>query len=386
MIEPQNEVLRLALRPASTLWALAAHVKNALYDRGLAPSTRLTVPVVSIGNITVGGTGKTPLVIHLARLLIEAGTRPLVLSRGYGSSGTGTRIVSDGSTVLLGPDEAGDEPVLVARSVPGLPVVVDPDRARGGREAILRFVPDLILLDDGFQHRRLARDLDVVLLDAIDPFGRYALLPSGLLREPLPGLRRAGVFVVTNAPEDEELATLTAVVRRFNTVAPILRARHVADRLVPIDHPPDPGADRSGGGSGASGGIEPGLRPLDKLLDPGNLRGLSVYAFCGIGNPRGFELTLQAAGAKIAGFERFPDHHRYLPQQIEQVAAAARAAGAAAVLTTEKDAVRIPRAPQSPPFYSIAIRMQLVPEQPLLSRILALTDAAAGTPIARIAP
>lgn len=342
----RSELARTALRPASALWGLVAGAKNTLYDRRWARVFRLPVPVVSVGNITAGGTGKTPLIIHLARFLLSSGFSPLVLSRGYGSKGTGSRIVSDGRDVLLSADEAGDEPVLIARSVPGVPVVVDPDRVRGGRVAVRRFNPTVVLLDDGFQHRRLGRDLDIVLLDAVDPFGRYALLPSGLLREPFRGLGRAGVFIVTHAPRSEELETLTAVVRRYNERAPILRARHVAEMLVPL-----------GGGS---------LSALARLSSQ------PVYAFCGIGNPDGFRVTLHEAGALLAGFEAFSDHHSYGRGEIEAIATAARRAGAALVVTTEKDSVRIGSAPSEPPFYALRIRMLLEPESALTDRLLAV--------------
>jgi hypothetical protein len=218
--------------------------------------------------------------------------------------------------------------VLIARRVPGLPVVVDPD-GRGARLALRRFHPDLVLLDDGFQHRRLGRDLDVVLLDAVDPFGRYDVVPAGLMREPFNGLARADVFVVTHAPQAEELETLVAVLRRYNRDAPILRARHVSERLIPL-----------------TGGSVREPKPRQNVtMDPGSsnavLRGERLYAFCGIGKPEGFLTTLQEAGAEIVGFQSFPDHHRYSASEIEAVAAAARTAGARLVLTTEKDAVRI---------------------------------------------
>ncbi len=177
---------------------------------------------------------------------MEAGLRPLVLSRGYGSRGTGTRIVADLERVLLGPDLAGDEPALIAASVPGLPVVVDPDRARGGREAVRRFGPAVVLLDDGFQHRRLARALDIVVLDATEPFGRGRMLPSGLLREPLRGLARAGLFVVTRSAAGAPAGPIETVVRRYNPRAPILLARHEPESLLPVG-----GRDADSGGAAA---------------------------------------------------------------------------------------------------------------------------------------
>lgn len=350
-----GEPIATALRPVSSLYGLLAAARNRLYDRGVLRAHRLPVPVISVGNLTAGGTGKTPLTIHLARMLLDAGAKPLVLSRGYGSEGKGTRIVSDGERVLLGPAHGGDEPVLIARSVPGLPVVVDPDRVRGGLFAARRFSPSVLLLDDGYQHRRLARDLDIVLLDAVDPFGRYAMLPSGLLREPFSGLARADLFVVTHAPESERLETLRTVVRRYNTRAPILLARHRADALVPLAH----------GESGA------GLLPLSTI------DGAAVYAFCAIGNPEGFRATLIDAGARLTGFRAFHDHHPFSADEMAQVVREA-ARTQATIVTTEKDAVRIPETPGGLPLLALRIRMDVEPEAELRARALAAARRSAA--------
>ena len=382
-----------------------------MYDRGIAPVGRLPVPVISIGNITAGGTGKTPLTIHLARRLLALGLNPLVLTRGYRSTGSGTRIVSDGRRILLGPDVAGDEPLMIAASVPGLPVVVDPRRLRGGWAAIQRFRPDVVFLDDGFQHRRLARELDIVLLDAVDPFGRYALLPSGLLREPFSGLARAHIFIVTRAPSEEPLETLTAVLRRYNARAPILRASHVADSLVRVEslrHLVAPGTGPPGEDRQAAVGTTPessparGASPAPRVPsgEPGlsiggeathriganldetaptieQLAGVPVFAFCGVGQPEGFRTTLQGTGARILGFEIFRDHHRYTAADIESLTAAARRAGAREIVTTEKDAVRIARMPGASRMLALRIRMEIIGEEVLLDAVRGAVGKAA---------
>lgn len=355
MSAPSGETLATALRPVSSLYGLVAAARNRLYDRGVLRAHRLPVPVISIGNLTAGGTGKTPLTIHLARMLMAAGARPLVLSRGYGSEGTGTRIVSEGAEVLLGPGQGGDEPVLIARSVPGLPVVVDPDRVRGGLFATRRFSPSLILLDDGYQHRRLARDLDIVLLDAVDPFGRYAMLPSGRLREPFSGLARADLFVVTHAPESEPLETLRTVVRRYNARAPILLARHRAEALVSLPE----------------GGDGDGILPLSRI------EGAAVYAFCAIGNPEGFRETLIDAGARLTGFRTFRDHHPFSFAEMREVV---REAGRtrSVIVTTEKDAVRLSQVPVGSAFYALRIRMAVAPEAELRARVLSVAGGSAA--------
>lgn len=355
MTSPPGEPLATVLRPVSALYGLVAGARNRLYDRGLLRAHRLGVPVISIGNITAGGTGKTPLTIHLARTLLAAGARPLVLSRGYRSQGSGTRVVSDGARILLDPAQGGDEPVLIARSVPGLPVVVDPDRVRGGIFAA-RFSPSVILLDDGYQHRRLARDLDIVLLDAVDPFGRYAMLPSGRLREPFSGLARADLFIVTHAPHSEPLETLRLVVRRYNPHAALLTARHRADTLVPLP----------------LGETGEGLSPLSRI------DGADVYAFCAIGNPEGFRETLLEAGARLTGFETFRDHHPFSSSEIERLVRDATRTSAAAIVTTEKDAVRVPAVAGGPPIFALRIRMVITPEEVLASRTLAAARVGAS--------
>lgn len=378
---PRSEVLRTALRPASAVWGMVSRSRNLMYDRGIAPIRRLPVPVVSLGNITVGGTGKSPTTIDLARRLCASGLRPLVLSRGYASKGYGTRIVSDGTRVLLGPDEAGDEPVMIALSVPGLPVVVDPDRLRGGYAAVRRFSPDLVLLDDGFQHRRLARDLDIVLLNAMDPFGRYALLPSGFLREPFSGLARADIFVVTHAPTGETLETLTAVVRRYNTRAPILRASHRAESLVPMSHLVAPSTiaahlHREDSRAGERSGLaEAAAGWHGAPLSTAALAGAPVYAFCGVGNPEGFRATLMEAGANLVGFAAFRDHHRFTDLELEELAAAAARVSAKLVVTTEKDAVRIAGATPASSFLALRIRMEIPEGERILESMSALVRA-----------
>ena len=350
-----NEIVRTTLRPASALYGIVSRSRNLLYDRGLVSVRRLSVPVVSIGNITLGGTGKTPLTIHIAQRLLARGVKPMILSRGYGSGGNGTRVVSEGHGPLLGVDAAGDEPVLMAARVPGACVVVDPDRVRGGRTGVRRLHPDLILLDDGFQHRRLARQLDIVMLDAVDPFGRYALLPAGRLREPFSGLARAGVFVITHAPSGENLSTLLSVLRRYNATAPIVRAEHRPECLVPAATvAPPTGAERTAPSETV---------PLQAL------RGAAVLAFSGVGNPEGFRHTLEETGARIVEHAVFRDHHRYTASEIEGIVAQGASLSVDRIVTTEKDAVRIASLPGAGAILALRIGMRIEDETPLMSAI-----------------
>ena len=198
-----------------------------LYARGVLRCRALGVPVVSVGNLTVGGTGKTPAVELAVRTLLELGRRPAVLSRGYGRRGGGIQVVADGTSIRLDADEGGDEPFLLARRLPGVPVVVGAHRYAAGRQAVERFGARAIVLDDGFQHRTLAKDLEIVMARARAPWGNGRLLPGGPLREPLGALGRAQLIVVTGARAPDDVAEVAAAARVHAPGVPILAARHV---------------------------------------------------------------------------------------------------------------------------------------------------------------
>jgi tetraacyldisaccharide 4'-kinase len=304
-----NPVVRAPLRFAAMLYDMLLRMRNRYYDRPSAPR-RAPVPVVSVGNLTVGGTGKTPLVTWLASRLLDAGRKPAVVSRGYrGTAGRGPRVVSGGDGPTCGAEECGDEPYLLAESLPGLAVVVGRNRAAGA-ETAARLGCDVVILDDGFQHRRLARDLDIVLLDADSPFGNERLLPAGPLREPLVALARADLVLITRSHPDHKCEDIRRVVRRYNASVPILRADH-----------------RRIGFFDAAG--RQVARPRRALV------------FCGIGNPGSFRSDVEAEGVEIVGFEPRRDHHRYDSSDLASLRSRASALDAA-LLTTEKDRVRLP--------------------------------------------
>ncbi|MCG6949697.1 MAG: tetraacyldisaccharide 4'-kinase [Acidobacteria bacterium] len=304
---------RFLLLPMTPLYRGAVAARNAAYRRGWIERTRLDVPVISVGNLTFGGTGKTPTVIALARDLVRKGRHPAVLTRGYKRD-------DDAQAVVVGPDpkqtaaEVGDEPLEMARRLPGVPIVVDPDRARGGARAQL-LGADVVVLDDGFQHRRLERDLDLVLVDAGDPFGGGRLPPLGRLREPLTGLARAGAVLVTKV-STEWRAQVAEIERVAHRVAPgleILVSRIRPNRV---------------------------LVPPEGWREPTILSGQRVLAFAGLGRPEGFAATLVEAGAEIVATRWFPDHHAYTDQDLADILSQARAASAVPV-TTAKDAVKL---------------------------------------------
>ena len=326
-------VLRLLLRPFSWTYGIAVMFRNWLFRVGIRSRYRLPVPVICVGNITVGGAGKTPMAEWLAVWLAQAGRKPAVLSRGYRARR---------------PGEGNDETRMLGEAVPGLIQVVDPDRVRGGRKAVEELGADCLVMDDGFQHIRLCRDLDIALVDALDPFGGDALLPAGGLREPKSALRRADVVVVTRCDliSKDELAALRGGIQRLAPNALVVTARYEPVGLTSVD------------GQGGYGG--------EWLKDK------RVFAFCGVGNPRGFFKTLGLLEpASLAGVA-LDDHALYSPGRLARLARAAREADAEVVVVTAKDAVKIRRGawPGSVPVMALRIRMEIVDGKDALIRCL----------------
>lgn len=296
----------------------AAMTARALaYRRGGYRTHRLPCRVVSVGNLTAGGTGKTPMVIHLAGELRRAGFRPAVLSRGYrGMLERTGGLVSDGDRVLLPPEAAGDEPALMARRLPGVPVAVGRDRVRTGTMLVERRRPDVILLDDAFQHLRLHRDVDLVLLDGTHPFGNGHVLPRGLLREPISALARADAVVLTRSgAADVALPSSLRSKPVFRAVHEPFVAGWVARSASALDLPND---DRASG-----------------------LAGKRVVAFAGIAQPDRVATSLRELGCDVAALMPFPDHHDYGPADIRRIMEMARRTGADLLVTTDKDWMRL---------------------------------------------
>jgi tetraacyldisaccharide 4'-kinase len=298
---------------AEALFSLGVRVRGVLYDGGVLPSVRLPATVVSVGNITVGGTGKTPVVIELARRLRDRGRRVALLSRGYGRSGARRLVHLPPGREPLDGDHLryGDEPCLLRRRLPDLPIVLAPDRVAAGREAIRSYGADLLLLDDGMQHRKLARDREVVVVSADAPFGNGHLLPRGPLREPPPALARADtLFINQNRGEpegtEERLDRAGAPSRR-------VRFRYVADAL---------------------------FTPDGSRLAPSRLEGRRVALLSGIGNPGSFETTVRNLGAEVVRSFTYGDHHRFRPREMAELSGVTERDDLIPV-TTEKDRCRI---------------------------------------------
>jgi len=284
-------------------------------------------PVIAVGNLTAGGSGKTPLVIELVASLLRKGVRVAVLSRGYGRSGRGIRVVNPPAGDWGTPDEVGDEPVLIARRCPGAVVVVGADRVAAGRYAVQQFRPDVLVCDDAFQHRRLYRDLDVLAVHARLGFGNGRLLPRGPLREPVEQVRRAGLVVFTHADPADTVAGL--------------RRRHWLPEIIPAAHCM----------FSPNGWVQgPGLEPLDLP------RGTAVLAACGVAHPEVFFESCRQAGLELLQTRSYGDHQTWTRRTVARLRAEAGRLGAKAVVVTEKDLVRMPQHGEGPGV--VALRLE----------------------------
>lgn len=317
----QYSLLRGLLWVAQWPYRMAVGVRNRRYDRDSDAVCRVEVPVISVGNLTVGGTGKTPMVKWIARHLRSHGVRVAILSRGYGAE----------------QGAVNDEAIELEQALPDVPHLQDPDRVKIARIAIEELESQVLLMDDGFQHRRLARDLDIVLLDATAPFGYGALLPRGLLREPVASLSRASVVCLTRVDmvAEADRTAIKAEVERHAPGAVWCEAAHTAQRLI-----------NSAGES----------------LDLGTLTGKRVLAFCGIGNPAAFRRTVESLGCQLIDWCEYPDHHAYSRTDIDALIAAAKDAELA--VCTHKDLAKVHSdALGETPLWAIEVEMSLLAGQ-----------------------
>ncbi len=329
---PMEEFVRAALMPASMVYGAGLLVHVSAYANGLLKRNKLDVPVISIGNVTVGGTGKTPITIDLTSRLAAHGLRVGVLSRGYGRrSQEETVVVCDGAGKFAAPIDAGDEPLLIARSNPNAVVITGKNRAKNGKLAIEKFGCDVLILDDGFQHFKLKRDIDIVLVDYNDNFENDNLLPAGRLREPVVALSRASKVIITKVPQimdhrdHKRLDRMRDYIKQRAPHAAISTCRFIPKVLRP-------GAAYSSIVLGAEG------NGFNRDLDISKLRATRVAAFCGLARPESFKATLQNLGADIVAFRTFGDHHWFTAQDIKKLKADAK--DAELLISTEKDLVR----------------------------------------------
>lgn len=339
------------LQMCSYLFSGIAQARLWLYRKRIFHDTPLGCLVVVVGNLTVGGTGKTPIVEMFARALRDRGRKVAILSRGYKSKAPPLwkrlwhdfthqeaeppRVVSDGERLLLDSELAGDEPFMLAKNLPGVVVLVDKDRVKAGAYAIKRFGCDTLVLDDGFQYLPLKGRLNLLLVDKTNPFGNGFLLPRGILREPVKHLKRASYVFLTksNGHRDEELEHL---IRHYNPHAEIIECAHRPQFL-----------QRVGNGE---------KRPLE------DLKGRRIAAFSGIATPESFERFLREGGAHLVYARRFLDHYRFTSDDLAEVYAESEKAGAEFIVTTEKDAVRIASADANPsrPLYFLRLEIEIL--------------------------
>ncbi len=306
------------LSPIGSLYGKIADLRNTLYDRGVLRSYSLGAKTISIGNITTGGTGKTPVVAHVVEILAGSGEKVCVLTRGYGRKDPRKRVlVSDWKKVLVDARIGGDEPVELARKLLGKAIVVaDADRVSAAAWTKEKFGVTAFVLDDAFQHRRAQRDLDIVCIDAMDPFGSGRVLPAGTLREPFANLRRAEAILITRSDLVDSTAAIGERLRRRNSQAPIFETEFRIAKLTPL------------------------ANFLEGKTD-GKALPEKLFAFCGLGNPESFFSQLAAREHKIAGTLPFADHHRYRQHDILRIEGKARTLGASGLVTTGKDAVKL---------------------------------------------
>lgn len=308
--------------------------RDQLYRHRALRSRAVPCGVVSIGNLTVGGTGKTPAVIHVVETLRRLGARPAVVSRGYGRRSRGVRVVTDGRSLAAAVEDAGDEPFLLARRLTDTPVVVGEDRYRAARQAVEQFGVTAIVLDDGFQHRGLVKDLEIVLTRGARPWGNGWIVPAGPLREPLDALRRADLIVATGDDRAASLAAVEPARDRYAPDVPLLWATQDAVESWEA-HDPSPAPATA-------------------------LSRRRLVAFAGIADPFRFRHSLAALEVTVAAFERFPDHHWYVRADLERLGRLASALDADGLVTTEKDWVRLHGwARPDAPLYVLATRFVL---------------------------
>lgn len=356
------DALRWLLLGLSGIYARIVAFRLWLYRTRYSRANHVGCPVISVGNITVGGTGKTPVVEMIARELTRGGRKVAILSRGYKSVPKPLvtrifdkilrkkaifmpRIVSDGQSLLLDSRTAGDEPFMLANNLRDVVVLVDRDRVKSGLFAVEKFRRDILILDDGLQYLRLGRRIDVVLVDRQAPFGNNYMLPRGTLREPPASLRRATFIFLTKCSEDEDNEELIAKIRSYNRTAEIIECTHRTRHLRNL--------------------LTGELKPLS-FLD-----GLTVGSLCGIAAPESFENALRAHGANLVLTKSYTDHHRYTEREIELFIRRCAKRSIPAIITTEKDAVRIPRIidPEVPLWY-LRVEIEILRNQPGWERFL----------------
>lgn len=342
-------IARLFFYVFSAFYWLGYRLRVLTYQAGIVKPTRLKAKVISVGNITLGGTGKTPLVVYLAQKLKKSGFKAAVLTRGYKRRKRGLTELVGKSKNKVHWTEVGDEPYLLTSRLEDIPVVVSKDRGASGVRAEKKYQVEVLVLDDGFQHWRLSRDLDIVVIDSTNPFGNSRLLPAGILREPLSSLKRADVFVLNRVDQVAKKQDIVSVLRSYNQEAPIIESRYKINSIERLFSP------------------SPGGRGSPIRVEEKELSGKKVLAFSGIGNPVSFEKSLELLEVEVIKHHKFSDHFSYEKPDIMNLEREAQKSGADFMITTEKDSVRIPMMDDLQiPIYVLRIDLVIIEGEELL--------------------
>lgn len=349
IVERHQKLKRALLWLPAKIYELAVRLRVAAYETDYLKQSKLDATVISVGNLTLGGAGKTPMVDYIARYLKSEGHSVAVLTRGYGRESSGMRVLNDPATGAAAAEsyrEFGDEPLMLARSLPDIPIIVNKHRLEGGRLAERRFGSDVMVLDDAYQHLRLARDLNILLMDATDPLGGFEMPPFGRLREPLYGLKRADAIIITRADRPFDQGQIQAIIKFYcGDKVPVMYFYSTITRLRHL----------------ATG----------EVYEAAELAGWNVAVACGIGNPHAFSEDILQVGINIVSESFFADHHAFTQEDLDRVTRDARDAGADAIVTTEKDAVRLEGlAHGDVPIYAAQLEIQSDDEVRLKSLLL----------------
>jgi tetraacyldisaccharide 4'-kinase len=349
IVEKHERLKRALLWLPAKLYELAVRLRVAAYETAYLTPKKLDATVISIGNLTLGGAGKTPMVDYIARYLKSEGHSVAVLTRGYARESSGRRVLNDpaaSSAAAVSYREFGDEPLMLARSLPDVPIVVNHDRFEAGHWAEERLGSEVLVLDDGYQHLGLARDLNILLIDATDPLGGFEMVPFGRLREPLYGIKRADAIIITRADRPFDQGQTLAIIKYYcGDKVPVMYFYSMITKLRNL----------------ANG----------EVYDSADLAGWNVAVACGIGNPKAFAEDILQIGINIVSESFFADHHAFAQEDLDRITSDARAAGAGAIITTEKDAVRLEGLTHGDvPIYAAQLEMQSDDEVRLKSLLL----------------
>jgi len=343
--EDKGGIFFLFLRVFSFLYLTGYLIRKSLYSPGLIKPKKLSAKVISVGNITAGGSGKTPFVLYLAKKLQEKGLNFAILTRGYKRLSKNTREIKKNGSPDIKWEQVGDEPYLLSNHLPEIPIIVDKDRFHSGKIAQDKYKADYLLLDDGFQHWRLKRDLDIVMIDASTDLEEEKLLPAGRLREPLSSLKRANLFVLTRVDQSEYKDKMKKLLQRYNPQAPIVESILQTSSIQ---------------------------NWKDKTeIDLSQLQSKKGLAFCGIGNPYSLERTLKSLGLEILNAFFFLDHYIYTRKDLLSLQTEAKKSGAEYLISTEKDSIRLPDTGElTIPLLVVKVELKIISGEEKLWKVL----------------